>query len=162
MHIKKFGISENSRKNGNSDYLNNFISSREFMKTITYKIPHWWMEYTKYEIQYVKNWNKLFFGVLLHKVDFTTQTRSNTLKTLLEESKWKYWYVLLKDEIVFQVNDYWKDKRMQSMWADEYLRMLFGQNEKDKEAIKTWFDKIFNEFIEGVSKIEWAKIEYKE
>lgn len=133
----------------------------ENMKTTTYTIPKC-TEYTMCEIEYVKKWNKLFFGVLWQEVDFVNQTYSNTLKTLLEESKWKYWYVVLKNKLIFQLNDYWKDKRMQSMWADEYLRMIFWWYEKDKEEIKKWFDDIFNNFIESISNIEWIKIEVSE
>lgn len=134
------------------------------MKRITYTIPTKKTRYLKYEIEYIHSRNKLFFKVLNKKVDFTTQTRSNTLKTLLEQSKWKYWYVLKDHQMIFQIHEIWKisDKRMQELWSKEYLRMLFWSNKEDKNEILSWFDKIFNEFIENVSKIEWAKIEYSE
>lgn len=51
---------------------------------------------------------------------------------------------------------------MQELWSEEYLRILFGSNEEDKKQIREWFENIFNEFIEKVSKIEWSKIEYSE
>lgn len=134
------------------------------MKRTTYTIPTKESRYLKYEIEYIHSRNKLFFKVLNKKVDFTTQTRSNTLKTLLEQSKWKYWYVLKDHQMIFQIHEIWNisDKRMQELWSKEYLRMLFWSNKEDKNEILSWFDKIFNEFIENVSKIEWAKIEYSE
>lgn len=133
------------------------------MERTTYTIPTKNTRYLKYEIEYIHSRNKLFFKVLNKKADFTTKTRSNTLKTLLEQSKGKYWYVLKDHFMIFQIHKIWiSDKRMQELWSEEYLRILFGSNEEDKKQIREWFENIFNEFIEKVSKIEWSKIEYSE
>lgn len=132
------------------------------MKITTFFIPKGAIEFTKSEVEYVKSWNKFFYKTLKQEQDYENQTISNTLKMLLEQRMGKQWYILLKDKVVIQMVDYWKDKWMQEMWANEYLWMVFGNDEEIKGYIKKEFETIFNKFIFQIKKIEGVKIEYEE
>lgn len=132
------------------------------MKTTTFFIPKDKIEFTKSEIEYVQKWNNLFYKALKQDKNFENQTISNTLKMLLEQRRGKQGYIILKDKIVIQMVDYWKDKWMQEMWANEYLWMVFWNDEGTKEYIKERFETIFNKFIFQIKKIEGVKIEYDE
>jgi len=132
------------------------------MKTTTFFIPKDKIEFTKIEVEYVQKWNNLFYKALKQDKNFENQTISNTLKMLLEQRRGKQGYIILKDKIVIQMVDYWKDKWMQEMWANEYLWMVFWNDEGKKEYIKERFETIFNKFIFQIKKIEGVKIEYEE
>ena len=128
------------------------------MKKTTYIIPRC-DEYTMIEVNYIKKWNRLFESVLWKKIEnFTTQTRSNTLKTLLEQSVWKYWYVLLKDKIIIQVVDYENNNRMKELGAKDFLNILFYDDNDKKDYIKSRFNWIFDSFIEWIKNLKWVEI----
>ena len=126
------------------------------MKKTTYIIPRC-DEFMFAEVNYVKNMNKAFDEIVKIPKSFTKQTVMNTLKTLFEQSKWKQWYIVLNNKIYIQEADYWKDKRMQELWFSHYISKAV-RTEEDQIKLVDSFEKIYNEFIEKIKKIEWIEI----
>ena len=126
------------------------------MKKTTYIIPRC-DEFMFAEINYVKNMNKAFDEIVKIPKSFTKQTVMNTLKTLFEQSKWKQWYIVLNNKIYIQEADYWKDKRMQESWFLHYISKAVKTKEEQIQ-LADLFEKIYNEFIEKIKKIEWVEI----
>lgn len=113
----------------------------------TYKIPR--MENIIPETKYIKWMNKIIYKYLGMEQSIESQTIANIVRNLYEQSRWKFWYSILDEQVIIQIHDYRKDYWMLRRWFDWMNRELWIEWE---ERMEEELDRVFDEYIEW---IEW-------
>lgn len=117
------------------------------MKSTIYKISRNNEEYKTAEIKYIKWINNILYKYLDREKSIESQTIVNLVKSLYEKSKWKLWYVILDDEIIIQICDYWNDNRMCKAEFYRINRELWTEQEEEME---TELDKVWEQYLSNI------------
>lgn len=117
------------------------------MKSTIYKISRNNEEYKIAEIKYIKWINNILYKYLDREKSIESQTIVNLVKSLYEKSKWKLWYVILDDEIIIQICDYWNDNRMCKAEFYRINRELWTEQEEEME---TELDKVWEQYLSNI------------
>jgi hypothetical protein len=115
----------------------------------TYKIPS--EENIIPEVKYVKWMNKVIYKYIDMEESIESQTIANMVRLLYEQSRWKFWYSKIDNQVIIQIHDYWKDGRMLRRWFDRLNRELWIEQEEDMERELDW---VFDEYIKQIWKYE--------
>lgn len=116
-------------------------------KLTTYKIPR--DENIMPEVKYVKRMNEVIYRYLDKEASIENQTIANMVRLLYEQSRWKFWYSVLDDQVIIQIHDYWDDSWMLRRGYDRLNRELWVEQEWEMEEELEW---VFDDYIKDIEK----------
>ena len=116
-------------------------------KLTTYKIPR--DENIMPEAKYVKRMNEGIYRYLDKEASIENQTIANMVRLLYEQSRWKFWYSVLDDQVIIQIHDYWDDSWMLRRGYDRLNRELWVEQEWEMEEELEW---VFDDYIKDIEK----------
>lgn len=116
-------------------------------KLTTYKIPR--DENIMPEAKYVKRMNEVIYRYLDKEASIENQTIANMVRLLYEQSRWKFWYSVLDDQVIIQIHDYWDDSWMLRRGYDRLNRELWVEQEWEMEEKLEW---VFDDYIKDIEK----------
>lgn len=116
-------------------------------KLTIYKIPR--EENIIPEAKYVKRMNEVIYRYLDKEASIENQTIANMVRLLYEQSRWKFWYSVLDDQVIIQIHDYWDDSWMLRRGYDRLNRELWVEQEWEMEEELEW---VFDDYIKDIEK----------